>query len=583
MEKLQGSDFDTILSEPSYTLLKQLLNNLENKESFFEIEKKFLLKVLPDNLDTFEHSSIEQFYLFTWDPEVRIRKEDDSYILTMKKGKWECRVEKEHDISLEIFQSLLPLVKSSISKKRYKIPLDNNLIAELNLYPDWKIVIEVEFPNQESADTFIAPEWFWEEVTTNSAYYNANLATPLKDKKLQNITLQCKPNLLQNNKIEKLFLEEGYQRLVNEIRKLSEHQDTVVVCVAGGSASGKTSQVAKRAYEEFQDNAMIISMDNYYQGISYMESYKQQTGQELNFDQPEVLDIALLQKHLQLLKQGISVDVPNYNFKKWEREGYTSVLPKKIIIIEGLFSLVDTIAHEADIKTYVDVSFHWMLLRRLMRDIHRGSRSLQQNMEYILKTAEPMKQKYIDPSIRNSDFIIINDYNPHKESSNANVSEQQIKFEWTISFDSLRKLGIEKLWSTKQTDYYFNSPTSQWECGEFVKIRQEGDSLIFGYKWPQLTNWKKYKLEFEISDEIKNNLFQHYGEIMKVISKEREVFSFNGIVFSIDKITDTHGKKRNFIEFRFSDKMSNEEISQIYEKFWLDEKESINDSYFNII
>ncbi|MDR0860169.1 MAG: hypothetical protein LBO09_04230 [Candidatus Peribacteria bacterium] len=131
---------------------------------------------------------------------------------------------------------------------------------------------------------------------------------------------------------------------------------------------------------------------------------------------------------------------PLYDFVTGERTGYTPLPPKKIIIVEGLFPLVEELAQKADIKTYVDVSLHGMILRRLMRDIDRGSRTIAQNMKYILDTVKPMQEKYIDPTVRNADLVISNDYNPVIESSNAKAQEHQIKFEKEISLDTLRKL-----------------------------------------------------------------------------------------------------------------------------------------------
>lgn len=101
---------------------------------------------------------------------------------------------------------------------------------------------------------------------------------------------------------------------------------------------------------------------------------------------------------------------------------------------------MEELAQKADIKTYVDVSLHGMILRRLMRDIDRGSRTIAQNMKYILDTVKPMQEKYIDPTVRNADLVISNDYNPVIESSNAKAQEHQIKFEKEISLDTLRKL-----------------------------------------------------------------------------------------------------------------------------------------------
>jgi adenylate cyclase class IV len=95
-----------------------------------------------------------------------------------------------------------------------------------------------------------------------------------------------------------------------------------------------------------------------------------------------------------------------------------------------------------------------------------------------------------------------------------------------------------------------------------VRIRKEGDNLIFGYKGPKGDDGKKCKLEFEIDEETKNLLTQHYGEIAKTISKKRDIFTLQGIIFSLDQIQEG---KRNFIEVRLQDGME-ANIEGLYKK-----------------
>jgi adenylate cyclase class IV len=97
-----------------------------------------------------------------------------------------------------------------------------------------------------------------------------------------------------------------------------------------------------------------------------------------------------------------------------------------------------------------------------------------------------------------------------------------------------------------------------------VRIRKEGENLIFGYKGPRGDDGKKCKLEFEIDEETKNLLTQHYGKIAKTISKKRDIFSLKGVIFSLDRIKQTEGEK-NFIEIRLPDgKEAN--IEEFYQK-----------------
>ncbi len=156
------NDFLEILSTPKYHLLSKLLNDIDMVDDTtpLEIERKFLLKEIPNGLEHFNHSCIEQFYLFCGDPQIRIRKQDTCYFLTMKKGKGVSRIEKEKEITLEEYKKLLPLAEKTISKLRYRIPLDSRLIAEVDCYPDGKKVVEVEFSSLEDATGFVPPAWF---------------------------------------------------------------------------------------------------------------------------------------------------------------------------------------------------------------------------------------------------------------------------------------------------------------------------------------------------------------------------------------------------------------------------------------
>lgn len=153
-----------------------------------EIEKKFRIKYLPENLEQYTYFEIEQGYLSTR-PVVRIRKKNEDYILTYKsKGSLK---EKEYDtrISNEVE---LPLTKESylhlrekidgnlIKKKRYLIPWEKNLKVELDIFEgclEGLVFAEVEFSSIEEAVEFVPPEWFAEDVTMDKRYKNSYLST----------------------------------------------------------------------------------------------------------------------------------------------------------------------------------------------------------------------------------------------------------------------------------------------------------------------------------------------------------------------------------------------------------------------
>jgi CYTH domain-containing protein len=114
------------------TKLQKILHRKNNISH--EIERKFLVKELPKNLNQYESNQIIQHYLFIGDPQLRIRQKGNVYILTIKKWEGFDRIEVEFPLSQPEFTSLLPLSRATITKHRYNIPLDQWLTAELDIY-----------------------------------------------------------------------------------------------------------------------------------------------------------------------------------------------------------------------------------------------------------------------------------------------------------------------------------------------------------------------------------------------------------------------------------------------------------------
>lgn len=144
-----------------------------------EIERKFTLKQMPDNLDSYPSHHIEQAYLCT-NPVVRIRKQDDQYILTYKGQGMMAREEHNLPLTKEAYYHLREKADGNIiSKKRYKIPLPNNLTIELDIFaPPFSplVMAEVEFPTEADAESFLPPDWFDKDVTYNKEYHNSYLS-----------------------------------------------------------------------------------------------------------------------------------------------------------------------------------------------------------------------------------------------------------------------------------------------------------------------------------------------------------------------------------------------------------------------
>lgn len=158
-----------------------------------EIERKFTLKSLPENLESYPCRHIEQAYLNT-NPVVRVRREDEEYYMTYKGSGMMAREESNLALNRDSYYHLREKADGNIiSKKRYLIPLDKpgfkpgfptppadySLTIELDVFdPPFAplIMAEVEFGSREAAEAFVPPDWFDEEVTYNKAYHNSYMA-----------------------------------------------------------------------------------------------------------------------------------------------------------------------------------------------------------------------------------------------------------------------------------------------------------------------------------------------------------------------------------------------------------------------
>ena len=148
-----------------------------------EIERKFLITDLPFPVDGYPSHLIEQAYLNT-EPVIRIRREDENYYMTYKSKGLMVREEYNLPLTKEAYDHLLPKSDGNIiTKKRICIPLTDTLTAELDIFSGAFAplrLVEVEFPDEESANGFIPPEWFGQEVTFSTAYHNSTLSKMTK-------------------------------------------------------------------------------------------------------------------------------------------------------------------------------------------------------------------------------------------------------------------------------------------------------------------------------------------------------------------------------------------------------------------
>lgn len=183
----------------------------------------------------------------------------------------------------------------------------------------------------------------------------------------------------------------------------------VIIAIAGASASGK-SLIASTIHRELCDELGceeigIISEDSYYKDQSHL-AFEERI--KTNYDHPNSMDRELLISHLQALKAGRAVDIPEYSYVEHTRTGNVNhFAPKKIIILEGILLLTDErIRKEVNVSVFVDAPLDICFIRRLQRDMQERGRSLESVVEQYRKTVRPMFLQFIEPSKQYADIIV---------------------------------------------------------------------------------------------------------------------------------------------------------------------------------
>jgi len=180
----------------------------------------------------------------------------------------------------------------------------------------------------------------------------------------------------------------------------------LIIGIAGGTGSGKTT-VARSVIERLgQDNVTFISQDNYYKDHGHLTAEERRA---INYDHPLVFDNDLLIEHIGLLRSGQAAYAPVYDFTADARSpGKTVELqPNAILIIEGLHVLSDeNLRALLDIKVFVDTDPDVRVLRRVLRDIEERGRTIRSVHQQYLSTVKPMHEAFIEPSKKYADIIL---------------------------------------------------------------------------------------------------------------------------------------------------------------------------------
>ena len=180
----------------------------------------------------------------------------------------------------------------------------------------------------------------------------------------------------------------------------------MIIGIAGGTGSGKTT-VVRRIIESLpKDSVAVISQDSYYKDSSHLP-WEERRAQ--NFDEPRAFDWELLLKHLTMLRSGVAIDEPVYDYATCSRlKGQTThIEPRPVIILEGIMALVDPeIRQILDMKVYVDADSDERLIRVLRRDVAERGRTMEDLVSRYQRIIKPMHNLHISPTKAYADLIV---------------------------------------------------------------------------------------------------------------------------------------------------------------------------------
>lgn len=182
----------------------------------------------------------------------------------------------------------------------------------------------------------------------------------------------------------------------------------LIIGIAGGTGSGKTTVVRQIMNELPADEVGIISQDSYYRDNHHLALEERSL---INFDHPRAIDFELLVQHLKSLKDGNTIEQPVYSFVTHNRTEDTVIThPRKVMIVEGILILANPELREMfDIKIFVHADSDERLIRRLKRDIAERGRDMEEVLLRYQKTLKPMHEQFIEPTKAHADIIIPND------------------------------------------------------------------------------------------------------------------------------------------------------------------------------
>ncbi len=181
-----------------------------------------------------------------------------------------------------------------------------------------------------------------------------------------------------------------------------------IILVGGGTASGKTYVIKEVVKLLGEDNVTHLSIDDYYKDISNLSMEERK---KVNYDHPKAFDWKLIKEQLVDLKNDKPIQKPTYDYVIHNRSTVTeTVIPKKIVIVEGIMALVNKDIRElGDLKIFINATRERRLVRRMERDQKERGRTLDSIIEQYFATVQPMYEEIISPSSYYADMLINND------------------------------------------------------------------------------------------------------------------------------------------------------------------------------
>lgn len=202
----------------------------------------------------------------------------------------------------------------------------------------------------------------------------------------------------------------------------------LVIGIAGGTGSGKTTVVNKILQQLSTEGVNVLSQDNYYHDNKHLSLHEREL---LNYDHPKSIDFELLTNHVKMLKNKENIDQPIYSFVTHSRTGdLVTVEPKNVLIVEGILVLTHPeLIKEYDLKVFVHADSDERLIRRIRRDTQERGRDLDEVLHRYQTTLKPMHKEFIEPSKNEADLIV-----PNMKHNNV-----AIDFLTTVINNSLKK------------------------------------------------------------------------------------------------------------------------------------------------